>query len=148
LELRFDAEAAVREVETTYDRAWVAGDIAALTSCLTEDAVLVSPRNEVASGRDEVRQFLGAFLNGPARSSTHTSRILRVSFVTDDVAIVDGEAVIEGVEESEFGAPTVVHRFTDVLRKRNGQWAIAHIRAYGMTTSPQKHMGDAASQLA
>jgi len=140
LELRFDAEAAVREVETTYDRAWVAGDIAALTSCLTEDAVLVSPRNEVASGRDEVRQFLGAFLNGPARSSTHTSRILRVSFVTDDVAIVDGEAVIEGVEESEFGAPTVVHRFTDVLRKRNGQWAIAHIRAYAMTTSPQKRM--------
>jgi uncharacterized protein (TIGR02246 family) len=136
-----DAEAAVREVETAYDRAWLAGDVDTLMSCLTEDAVLVSPRNEVASGRDEVRQFLGAFLNGPARASTHTSRILRVSFVTDDVAIVDGEAVIEGVEESEFGAPTVVHRFTDVLRKRNGQWAIAHIRAYAMTASPQTHMG-------
>ena len=135
-----DAEAAVRAIETTYDRAWVAGDIAVLTSCLTEDVVLVSPRNEVASGRDEVRQFLGAFLDGPARKSTHTSRILRVSFVTDDVAIVDGEAVIEGVEESEFGAATLVHRFTDVLRKRNGQWAIAHIRAYAMITSPQKGM--------
>src|SRR5215510_4105492 len=128
-----DAEAAVREVETTYDRAWLAGDIGALTSCLTEDAVLVSPRNEVASGRDEVRQFLTAFLDGPARKSKHISRILRVSFVTHDVAIVDGEAVIEGVEESEFGASTVVHRFTDVLRKRNGQWAIAHIRAYAMS---------------
>jgi hypothetical protein len=64
--------------------------------------VLVSPHNEVASGRDEARQFLTAFLDGPARKSKHTSRILRVSFITDDVAIVDGEAVIEGVEESEF----------------------------------------------
>src|SRR5262245_8845229 len=113
-----DAETAVREVETTYDRAWLAGDIDALTSCLTEDVVLVSPRDEVASGRDAVRQFLTTFLDGPARKSKHTSRILRASFVTDDVAIVDGEVVIEGVEEREFGAPTVVHRFTEVLRKR------------------------------
>jgi uncharacterized protein (TIGR02246 family) len=132
-----DDEGAVREVEAAYDRAWRAGDIGALTSCLTEDVVLVTPRDEVVVGRDDARRFFTAFLDGPARGSQHATRILRVNFITADVAIVDGEAVIEGVQESEFGALTVVHRFTDVLRRGNGQWAIAHIRAYAMSTRAQ-----------
>jgi uncharacterized protein (TIGR02246 family) len=130
-----DAEVAVREVEAAYDRAWLAGDVDALLSCLTEDAVVITPRDDVASGRDAVRQLFTAFLHGLARNSKHTSQIVRVSFITDDVAIVDGQALIEGVAESEFGGATIAHRFTDILRKRNDQWAIAHIRAYAMSTN-------------
>lgn len=129
------AEAAVREVEAAYDRAWRAGDVGALTSCLTEDVVVVTPRDEVVVGREDVETFFTAFLDGPARESEHTSRISRVSFITDDVAIVDGEAVIEGLQEGEFGAARVAHRFTDVLRRRGDGWAIAHVRAYAMSTS-------------
>lgn len=125
-----DGEAAVLAVEAAYDRAWQAGDLDALIACVAEDAVLVSPRGELARGRAEIRRLLGAFLSGPARGTTHTTRIERVGFVTEDVAIVDGSAEIASSDGSGSPQATIVHRFTDVLRRDDGRWAIAHVRAY------------------
>lgn len=123
-------EQAVRASEAAYDAAWRAGDIQGLLACLTEDAVLVSPRGDVARGLAEIERELGGLLRGPARGSAHTSRIIRVEFVTDDVAVVDGEATVHLAGEEESTGIPLVHRFTDVLVRRSGTWAVAHIRAY------------------
>ncbi len=57
-------------------------------------------------------------------------------FVTDDVALADGEAVIEGLKAPDGGAlPPIVHRFTDVLVRGGGGWRIAQIRAYVFMTA-------------
>jgi hypothetical protein len=65
---------------------------------------------------------------GPDRSgSTHKSEIVRIEFVTPEVALVDGRAHIKGLPE-EQNASGLVHRYTDVVAWREGQWKIAHIR--------------------
>lgn len=122
-------EELVLKVESAYDHAWQVGDVEGIVACLTKDAVLISPRGEVACGHQEIRNLLGEFLGGPAKGSTHTGRIIRVNFVTDDVAVVDGEALIEGVEFADSSA-LAHHRFTDVLVRSGDVWLIAQIRAY------------------
>jgi uncharacterized protein (TIGR02246 family) len=122
-------EAHVHHVEETYDRAWREGDVDALVACFTEDAVLMNPRGEVARGRDEIRRALGDFLAGPAKGSKHSSEVVRLEFITDDVAIVDGEATVEDVALDDERS-TVRHRFTDVLVRQGETWFIAHVRAY------------------
>jgi uncharacterized protein (TIGR02246 family) len=123
-------ETAVREVEAAYDRAWRAGDVDGLLTCLRADAVLVNPRGEVARGHDEIGAALGHFLDTEARGSSHHSVGTRVSFVTDDVALVDGEAQVSGLRDDAGGSSTIRHSFVDVLVRTDGTWAIAHIRAH------------------
>jgi uncharacterized protein (TIGR02246 family) len=127
-------EAAVRAIEAAYDRAWQAGDIESLLACLSEDAVLINPHGEVARGHSGIRRELTAVLGGPARGSQHTSSISRIEFVTADVAIVDGQAMIE-LPGQDDRASTLAHRFTDILVRNSGVWVIAHIRACAATTT-------------
>ena len=120
-------EVSVRSVEDAYDKAWCDGDLDALMRCLSTDAVLVNPRGEVALGHDAIRLALGAFLSGEAKGSRHGSTIDRVTFVREDVAVVDGSATIT----FQGSGGTFEHRFTDlIVRDRNGRWVIQHVRAY------------------
>jgi uncharacterized protein (TIGR02246 family) len=123
------AEESVLKVEAAYDQAWQAGDLEGIVACLTKDAVLISPRGEVACGHQEIRKLIGEFLDGPAKGSTHTGNILRIYFVTDDVAVLDGEALIEGTESSDLSS-LKHHMFTDILVRSGDIWLIAQIRAY------------------
>ena len=120
--------AAIRAVETTYDSAWSAGDLEAVVGCLCRDALLVSPRGEVANGIDEIRILLGPFLEGEAAGSSHESELERITFVRDDVAVVDGRVLVRGSALGEH----VEHRFTDVLVRDDGRRAISQVRAYGL----------------
>ncbi len=133
-------EAAIRALEAAYDAAWDAGDVDGLVACFAPDAVVVNPLGEVAHGRGGIGQALGAFLAGPARGSRHTSALGRVTFVTDDVAVVDGEATLTGLAALAGGiAPPLTHRFTDVVVKRDGAWLLAHVRAYVLMAAPPDH---------
>jgi uncharacterized protein (TIGR02246 family) len=124
-------EADVRMLETAYDEAWRLGDVEAIVACLAEDAVIVNPRGGVARGHAEIRRELDSLFGGEFAGSKHTSKIVRVSFVSHDVAVLDGEAV---VEPADSDAAPLVHGFTDVLVRREGRWIIAHVRAYGLAT--------------
>ncbi|WP_374711255.1 SgcJ/EcaC family oxidoreductase [Caldilinea sp.] len=57
-------EAAIRSVEAAYDAAWQAGDVEAILACLTEDAVLINPRGDIARGRSQIRRELESVLRG------------------------------------------------------------------------------------
>jgi uncharacterized protein (TIGR02246 family) len=96
-------------------------------ACFTDDALLISPRGDVAHGSKQIRKLFTDFLGGDAKGAKHTSRITRISFVTDDVAVVDGEAFIEGGES--LSASVAQHRFTDILVRSGETWLISHIRA-------------------
>jgi len=95
---------------------------------MTDDAMVVNPRGEVARGKAEIKAHLGAFLKGPAHGSIHKSRIIRIEFLTPDDAVVDGEDSIStpGLPE----ARPLTHRFTDIFVNDQGTWRIAHVRAY------------------
>jgi len=119
-------EAEIRTIEATYDSAWGSADVAGMMSLLESDVVIISPMGETSVGASEVQRLLGDFLSGAGLGSTHTSRPKRISFVSDDVALFDGEATIVG---PNLPRP-LVHDFTDVFIRREGQWRIAHVRAY------------------
>lgn len=131
-------EAAIRELEAAYDRAWNAADISGLTAPFTPDATIVDPFGGVSAGRAEIQRLLAELLAGSGRGSTHASSIIGVHFVTDDVALADGEAVIGGLRVAGGGVrPPLLHRFTDVLVRRDGSWRIAQIRAYVFMDGPR-----------
>ncbi len=131
-------EAAVRALEAAYDNAWNRADLDALVSPFAPDATIVDPFGGVSSGRDEIRGLLSALLTGRGRGSTHTGTILSVRFVSADVALADGEAVIAGLHDADGVAlPPLVHRFTDVLIRDGDGWRISEIRAYVFMTGPR-----------
>jgi uncharacterized protein (TIGR02246 family) len=120
-------EELLRALEGAYDEAWSAGDLDGVMECLSPDAVLVNPRGEVASGHEAIRRALGTFLAGEAKGSRHQSTVIRVAFVGDDVAVVDGHARISRPSSGDV----LEHPFTDILvRGDGGRWLIAHVRAY------------------
>lgn len=127
----------VRAVEATYDAAWTRGDVDGVLECLTDDAVVVTPRGEVARGRAEVEAMLSTFLGGEARGTSHHSEVVRVELVTEDVALVDGVATLGGTGETPY-----VHRYSDVLRRdAGGIWRIAHVRACASPGPPAPEDG-------
>jgi uncharacterized protein (TIGR02246 family) len=121
----------VRALESRYDEAWSAGDVARLVSFFVPGAVIVTPYGDVWTGVREIEEGLRAVMAQPSRDR-HASTITAVHFVTGDVAVVDGQAVLDAaVEPVRNEAEALAHSFTDVVVKRDGHWRIAHVRAYG-----------------
>ncbi len=129
-------EAAIRAVENSYDTAWQNGNIESLIECLTDNIVVVNPFGQSAIGKIEFRKMLVEFLNGPGKNTKHTSTILRISFITDGVASVDGKAIINSADKNKNldNSSPLIHYFTDILVKQNERWKIAAIRAYTFIT--------------
>lgn len=123
-------EQLIRKTEASYDSAWQQGNIESLIVCFTDDAVLISPRGDEAFGKEQIRNLFTDFLGREGKSTKHTSRITRISFVTNDVAVVDGEAFIEGPEN--LSTAVMHHRFIDVLVRNGDGWLISQIRAFAI----------------
>ena len=128
-----DDEVAARAVESAYDVAWNAGDVAAVLSLLTDSVVITSPSGETTVGRDEAASSFAALMDGLARGSKHTSEVVAVRFVTPEVALVDGLATISG-----FGkhSEPLRHNYTDVLVRTPDGWRIDQVRAYAFMQLP------------
>ena len=70
--------------------------------------------------------------------SRHTSVVLGVEFISDDVALVDGEARPEGLSGAgDVLAPSFVRRLSDVVLRRHGTCLIAQVRAYVFITASE-----------
>ena len=129
--MREKDQLAIRALEEAYDSAWNAGDVTSLVAAFTPDAVVVNPMGKRAQGQAEIGRVLEAFLSGPANGSRHKSVVLGIDFITDDVALVDGEATLDGmIANDESMAAPLVHRFSDLVVKRGGAWKVAQVRAY------------------
>ena len=124
-------ESDVRALECAYDEAWTSGDLGRLLSFFAPDAVIVTPYGDVWKGLPDIEEGLREVMSQPSRG-THTSTINGVHFVTADVALVDGRAILHTHEaQATAGDHPLLHSFSDVVVKRDGVWRIAHVRAYG-----------------
>ncbi|RVT76445.1 SgcJ/EcaC family oxidoreductase [Flavobacterium sufflavum] len=123
-------EQLIRKTEASYDSAWRQGNIESLMACFTDDPTLISPRGDEAFGTGQIRNLFTEFLGKEGKSTKHTGRIIRITFVTNDVAIVDGEAFIEGAEN--LSAAVTHHKFIDVLVRKGDTWLISQIRAFAI----------------
>lgn len=134
---RTSDELAIRERERAYDAAWTAGDVEGLVGSFTSDAVIVNPYGQVINGVAQIELALRLFLSGEAADTAHSSSVSAVRFVNADVAIVDGEATIQGPAlPGGDPVPPLVHLFTDVLVRRGDSWRISQVRAYTFMRRP------------
>ena len=122
-------ELLIRELGRDYDFAWNRGDVHALSSAFTPDAVVVSPRGEVITGKTEFNQTIATLLNGAFKGSIHNTTILRIRFPKEDVAVVDGEAKLTLLTPHD-GNRTLTHYYTDIMIREGNTWRIADTRAY------------------
>jgi uncharacterized protein (TIGR02246 family) len=137
-ESRSAAEAAIRALEAAYDSAWNVADLKKLTSLFARGATIIDPFGGVSAGRAEIEGLFATLFAGAGRGSMHASTVLGVRFVTDGVALLDGEAVIEGLKDpGGHELPVLVHRFTDVLVGHDDAWRIAAVRAYVLMDGPR-----------
>jgi uncharacterized protein (TIGR02246 family) len=128
---RADEEAKIRAVESAYDQAWNGGEPTSILKLFTNDVVVISPSGETSNGITEIERSLASLFARMAKGSKHASEISAVRFVTKDVALVDGQATVEGLRaENGNPLPEIRHRFTDVLVKTDDRWLIAQVRAY------------------
>jgi uncharacterized protein (TIGR02246 family) len=131
---RASDEAAIRAIESAYDSAWNAGDITSILQLCTEDVVVIDPSGGTSVGRDGMERSLASLFSGVGKGSTHTSEIMGVHFVTDDVA----QTLVHGCDGqrktwlAHRSGPCVrVYAETQVL----GPWAIRR-----STSGPNKHI--------
>ena len=114
-------EAAVRHVIEQYLEARNQADAAKTRAVFTEDADQLVSSGEWRRGRDSLLEGAMAMSNKhTAKSSIHLDA---VRFVTDDVALADGDYVTH----SAPGA-TRKMRTTFVMKREGGKWKIAAIR--------------------
>jgi uncharacterized protein (TIGR02246 family) len=122
-------EASIRKLAEAYDAAWNRGDVQALSSSFTPDAIIVSPREEVITSKTEFKQTISNLLKGSFKGSTHQTTVLRIHFPKEDVVVVDGEATLTLLTPHEENSK-LIHKYTDVMIKQGTIWLISDTRAY------------------
>lgn len=105
----------LKEVEETFNRAIVSNDVAAISSCISEDWILVTPE----AGPIPRERFLHVVEQGILSHDSMTKDISRVR-VHGDVAIVTGRGRNTGMYQ---GAPFSADEWvTDVYVKTGNRW--------------------------
>ncbi len=61
-------EERIRKTEAAYDHAWQQGDIEGIMVCFTDDAVLISPRGDVAIGTEQIHNLFSDFLGAKPKA--------------------------------------------------------------------------------
>jgi uncharacterized protein (TIGR02246 family) len=127
-----DSNAEIRAVAQAFDDAQVHGDGAALDRLLAPDFLFVRGSGRVGDRKD----FIEAFANAKAKLEPFVISDRLFLRVSPDVAVVGGEAWVEGVED---GKPLAQHfRYSDTLAKRDGRWLIVYAQVTGLPAKPAK----------
>jgi hypothetical protein len=66
---------------------------------------------------------------GSFKGSTHHTRILRIHFLKEDIAVVDGETILTVLTPFE-GNRTMTHNYTNIMIKKGNKSLISDTRAY------------------
>lgn len=117
-------EAGIGKVVTGFEAAWNKHDAEAMAAYWTDDGDLFNPSGRVARGRKEVAKLFTEEHETYMAKTTFAYHLVSVRFVRPDVAIVEKEAVIDGMPDSN-GAPAPTTRFlvfTVMAKGQDGNW--------------------------
>jgi uncharacterized protein (TIGR02246 family) len=113
------------------DAAWNAGDASAFAALWTTDGTVISPQGQRTEGREQIEREQAAGFAGPMKGTTHTLTAAEIYRPTNDIAVVDGEAVIANLRMPDGTTfPPLSANFTAVCVDRDGTWLIAHMVSY------------------
>jgi len=116
-------------VISKFTRAWDAADAKALGQLFEADGRLVIPDGMELTGRDAIAAFYASAFERGYRGSKGRGEVMRVTQLTPQLAIIEGEWSIDGAKspdgsqrERESG------QFSAVIRKSDGTWRIIVLR--------------------
>ncbi len=116
-------EAAIRENDEAFIKAFNSGDAAALAATFTEDAEVIDEENQVVEGREALTaRFAALFEASPGGKITLKTDTLK--FVGPETALGRGRADVT----TPGDGPVERSRYTVVFVKRDGRWLQASVR--------------------
>lgn len=117
-------EAGIGKVVAGFEAAWNKHDAEAMAAYWTDDGDLFNPSGRVARGRKEVAKLFTEEQETYMAKTTFAYHLVSIRFVRPDVAIVEKEAVIDGMLDSNgaLAATTRFLVFTVMIRGQDGNW--------------------------
>jgi uncharacterized protein (TIGR02246 family) len=115
-----------QQIRATFDeftRAWNAHDVAAMAACWTASGNAVDLWGRLAVGHDGVVALLGGEHAGPMRESRYRVDDIRVRSLSEESAVVECDAYIEGVIAPNGRVYELAHRIDAIVADAgDGQW--------------------------
>jgi uncharacterized protein (TIGR02246 family) len=123
--------AAIQAVLDTHGTAWTRGDAEAAVSTLTDDADWVSGSGITLEGKPAIEAMHKQVLAGPAKGSRHSHPgTPKIRFVTNNVAIVDGDSMMAMRDDTGKELPATYSRYTAVfVKKPDSKWYVTAFRS-------------------
>ena len=123
--------AAIQSVLDAHGAALTRGDAYSATAILTEDADWVSGGGRVFVGRPAITKMHRDLFAGAAKGTRHSHPgTPNIRFVTQDVAIVDGDSYMAGFRDEHGNElPGEYTRYTAVFVRKSGKWYVTAFRS-------------------
>jgi uncharacterized protein (TIGR02246 family) len=118
---------AIKDVAQNLATAFNDADAKAGADLFAQDAVVINPAGQRASGRDAVQQLLRSDLNGFLKGTTTTFTNIQVKMLKPDVAFFDMEQELSGGKFTNGNEAPKIH-VTGVAVKRGASWLIEEAR--------------------
>lgn len=119
-------DAAIRKLYAAFQAAWNVHKVHDLVEMWVEDGDHMEPDGRVAKGHTQLEKLLTVQHMSVFQKTELTLSIDQVWFISEDVALVDGQYEITGVVDPE-GKPVAPRKgkLTSVLLREHGAWKIA-----------------------
>jgi uncharacterized protein (TIGR02246 family) len=122
-------DAKIRALYESFVGAWNAHDPVAMAAIWTIDGDHREPDGRIAKGRDEVQNLFAEEHATVFKDTRLDLDVKTVWFITADVALVDGEYTLEGVQgPGGKSLPARKGHLSSVLLQERGQWWVAASR--------------------
>lgn len=136
-------EAAARE----YQMAWNKGDAEGVAKQFTQDGTFATIDGQKATGREEIRRVISQELSGPMKGSQFDITVSSVRMVGKDVAIVDTQVKVSGMEAKGPGGQALTDLESTAVARREGKdWKIEALRSWPQLKMPGQGVGGSGSQ--
>ncbi|HEY8516827.1 MAG TPA: SgcJ/EcaC family oxidoreductase [Candidatus Binatia bacterium] len=125
-----EEEDAIRKLYAQYTEAWNRHDVPAMVAFWAIDGDYMEPDGRHAKGRDEVAKLFQQEHQTAFKNSTLALTIETVWFITENVAMVDGQYDLSGVVDLQGKQlPVRKGHLTAILLREDGTWKVAAGRA-------------------
>ena len=114
--------------------AWATGNARAVGKFFTNDASLVNPMGHTGWGHQAVVKIIAADLKH-FEGSTQTFGNFKILFVLPNLALVDTDATLSGVENPDGSNTTNMHVYAVVVN-RTGKWQARALRVTAFLKPP------------
>lgn len=107
-----------------FRRAWNAHDVAAMTDCFADGGNVTHPFGTFAAGHDGIAKLLAGEHEGTMRESTWVVRHLQIRPISERSAVIQCDALLEGVRAPNGKSYELPHQIDAVLveDEANGEW--------------------------